>query len=342
MVEVSPQSSELVRRKRAGSAGSAGSTVTAGCAASAGSAATAGNAGSAGSGGRAATAGNAGRADRAATAGSAASLGEVRSAGSAGSAATAGNAGSAGSGGRAATAGSAASLAEVCSAGGAAGVGRRGEQSAPVTTVQVRRVPQCEPPYDDDAGWDAVIPGQLALDWSPEALARAGIVPGPTAGDESPGDGLIRVTGAVSTIGTISSASTRARELAHRRPAVAGVSTDAKIAVHRFVRHCVEVLNGYRPAGHLRPLALPAEAATIVAQGLAGARRVANLRKAAPGPRVPRRSSPAAVMRLLVCQPSPEAVEAAAALVTSHRTWALALRLELHHETWSATALRLI
>ena len=35
-------------------------------------------------------------------------------------------------------------------------------------------------------------------------------------------------------------------------PVVAGASTDAKAAVHRFVRLCVEVLNGYRPAAHLR------------------------------------------------------------------------------------------
>jgi hypothetical protein len=118
------------------------------------------------------------------------------------------------------------------------------------------------------------------------------------------------------------------------------VSAEAKVAVHRFVRHCVEVLNGYRPAAHLRRLAVPAEAAGIVAQGLAGARRVASLRKVTPGRRAPRR--PAAVMRLRVCQPSSSAVEAAAALVTGERTWALALRLELHQESWSATTLRLI
>jgi hypothetical protein len=194
--------------------------------------------------------------------------------------------------------------------------------------MRLRRVPNCEPPCDDEVDVrDVVIPGQLTLDWSPAAVAAAG--------------GLVTVTGTFSAIGTTSAASVRAREMAHGRPAVAGVSTDAKIAVHRFVRHCVEVLNGYRPAGHLRRLALPAEAATIVAQGLAGARRVASLRGAAPGRRVPRRS-PAAVMRLRVCQPSHEAVEAAAALVTTHRTWALALRLELHCEIWSATALRLI
>jgi hypothetical protein len=106
----------------------------------------------------------------------------------------------------------------------------------------------------------------------------------------------------------------------------------------------VEVLNGYRPAAHLRQMSLPAEAADIVAQGLAGARRVASLRRTAheAGRRALRRSSPAAVVRLRLCEPRPGAVEAAVAIVTGERTWALALRLELHHETWSATALRLI
>jgi uncharacterized protein DUF6459 len=217
----------------------------------------------------------------------------------------------------------------------ARGEPRRGEpgraepaRTEPATAIRLRPVPQCEPPYEDEADpRDTVIPGQLALQWPPAVAAN--------------GD-AIAVRGVVSTFGTSSAASAAARALAHGRPVVAGVSTDAKAAVHRFVRHCVEVLNGYRPAGHLRPLALPAEAATIVAQGTAGARRVASLRKVAPGRRAPRRPSPVAVVSLRLCQPSLASVEAAVALVTAQRTWALALRLELHHETWSATALRLI
>jgi hypothetical protein len=35
-------------------------------------------------------------------------------------------------------------------------------------------------------------------------------------------------------------------------------------------------------------------------------------------------------------------VEAAVALVMGERTWAMALRMELHHDAWSATILRLI
>jgi hypothetical protein len=114
--------------------------------------------------------------------------------------------------------------------------------------------------------------------------------------------------------------------------------------VHHFVRLCVEVLNGHRPAAHLRHVSLPSEAAGVVAQGLAAARRVSGMRKAAqtPGRRPPRRLPPAAVMRLALCQPRPGAIEAAVAVVTGERTWALAIRLELHADTWSATTLRLI
>jgi hypothetical protein len=125
---------------------------------------------------------------------------------------------------------------------------------------------------------------------------------------------------------------------------VAGASRDAKVAVHHFVRMCVEVLNGHRPPAHLRRLAVPADASTIVTHALIGARRVADFRKAAlqPGRRPPRRAPPVAVVRLRLCEPRPGAVEAAVALVIGERTWAMALRLELHQESWAATTMRLI
>ncbi|WP_436523438.1 Rv3235 family protein [Actinoplanes sp. HUAS TT8] len=122
-----------------------------------------------------------------------------------------------------------------------------------------------------------------------------------------------------------------------------GASGDAKLAVKRFVQTCVEVLNGHRPAAHLRRLSTPGEAADVVAQGLAGARRVADMRRPRrPGDRRHQRTTPVAVLRVHLCEPRPGAVEVAVALVTGERTWAMALRLELHKETWSATALRLI
>jgi hypothetical protein len=48
------------------------------------------------------------------------------------------------------------------------------------------------------------------------------------------------------------------------------------------------------------------------------------------------------VLKVHLCEPRPGAVEVAVALVTGERTWAMALRLELHRDAWCATALRLI
>ncbi|MEV8505198.1 Rv3235 family protein [Actinoplanes sp. NPDC051475] len=118
-----------------------------------------------------------------------------------------------------------------------------------------------------------------------------------------------------------------------------GASPDAKLAVRRFVGSCVEVLNGYRPAAHLRRLAQPREAATVVAQGLDGAKRVAEARRLHTRFRRP---APVAVLRSSLCEPRPGAVEAAVLLLIGDRTWAMALRLEQHDEAWLATVLRLI
>ena len=122
-------------------------------------------------------------------------------------------------------------------------------------------------------------------------------------------------------------------------------SVEARLAVRRFVSACVEVLNGYRPAAHLRRLASPMEASRVVAQAIAGAHRVAQLRDDDPRRRIPRarrHPSPVAVLRVRLCEPRPGAIEASVILLTGERTWALALRLELHEETWVATALRLV
>jgi len=189
-------------------------------------------------------------------------------------------------------------------------VARRG----PRPPIRIRPVPRCDPPFDDELEpqvWATA--QQLALDFSPQAR-RALPAPAPPPAVEAP-----------------------------RASPVAGASGDARLAVRRFVRMCVEVLNGYRPAAHLRRFSVPAEAAAVVAQGVAGARRVAELRRAAhPADRRARRPGPVCVIGERLCEPRSGAVEAAVLLVTGERTWAMAVRLELHQQTWAATVLRLI
>ncbi len=180
-------------------------------------------------------------------------------------------------------------------------------------TISLRRTPRCEPPFDDELDpndWAGA--HQLALNWPQPASAGPDTTEAPPP-PPGPGD-------------------------------VTDASGEAKLAVRRFVRTCVEVLNGHRPAAHLRRLARPMEASSVVAQGMAAAHRVAELRKAAqpPGRRRPRRLSPVAVIHVRLCEPRPGAVEAAVALLTGDRTWAMAMRLELHEDTWRATALRLV
>jgi hypothetical protein len=174
--------------------------------------------------------------------------------------------------------------------------------------IGLRLVPPSDPPFDDQLNADVWAPArQPAFDWSSRHR--------PTRPANRPETG-----------------------------AIADGSGDAHHAVRRFVRMCVEVLNGYRPATHLRRLTLPREAPGVVAQGVAGARRVAELRRAVAraADRRVRRPGPVGVLRLRLCEPRPGAVEAAVLLVTGERTWAMALRLELHQQAWAATALRLI
>ena len=184
-------------------------------------------------------------------------------------------------------------------------------RQGPRPAIRLRRAPRHEPPFDDERdprSWPT--PHQLALEWSrPITPAPPGAAPPPA-----------------------------------RRTVVTGASGEARLAVRRFVSTCVEVLNGYRPAAHLRQLSQPREAATVVAQGLAGARKVTEARQARTAGRNPRprRPAPAAVVRLQLCEPREGAVEAAAVLVVGEKTHAMALRLELQDETWLATTLRLI
>ena len=193
--------------------------------------------------------------------------------------------------------------------------------------IRLRRAPRCDPPFDDerDAGaWPS--PNQLAFD-----LARLMSSPNHRSTATSP-----PVSAHISPAHT----SPALISPAGRHPS--GISSDARLAVRRFISSCVEVINGYRPAAHLRRLAQPREAATVVAQGVTAAHRVAEARRRAGTPTRPRRPAPVAVIKVSLCEPRPGAVEAAAVLMIADRTWAMALRLELHDDAWLATVMRLL
>jgi hypothetical protein len=114
------------------------------------------------------------------------------------------------------------------------------------------------------------------------------------------------------------------------------------VAAHHFVKACVEILNGYRPAAHLRSLSQPREAASLISQALIAAQRIAASRRRTQPALRHRIPPPVVPVHTKVCEPCRGVVEAAAVLVAPERTWALALRLERPANRWLATVLRLL
>ena len=115
-------------------------------------------------------------------------------------------------------------------------------------------------------------------------------------------------------------------------------SPEARHAAKRFTTACLEILNGYRPVAHLRSLARPMTAHTLVEQLLDAVARMPAAQK------LPRRQRPELVKlrRIRISEPTPGVVEAAAAVGTESRTWAMAFRLEHHSDTWQGTVLQVL
>jgi hypothetical protein len=123
---------------------------------------------------------------------------------------------------------------------------------------------------------------------------------------------------------------------------VAAASPEAKQASKRFLDMCLEILNGYRPTGHIRPLTVPGCAEAVIAQLAAGLERAAALRGGQPPHVTKRPSAFVRTRRLHICEPCPGVVEAAAALSLAGRTWAMAFRLERRRGSWLCTAVRTV
>lgn len=111
--------------------------------------------------------------------------------------------------------------------------GRNAADSPNARPFRLRRPPLLEPPFDDEHTLDAQARcAQLPIDWDTAAVINAAKPMPP----EHPGPGSV--------------------------PAV----MESTHAAARYVRLCLEVLNGFRPASHLRSLTGPVEFTDVVGQ----------------------------------------------------------------------------
>ncbi|MDR7279151.1 Rv3235 family protein [Catenuloplanes atrovinosus] len=201
--------------------------------------------------------------------------------------------------------------------------------------IRVSRIPPVDPPFDDEPlAWSDA--DQLTLPWRPREP------PVPDAPASLAGLRSLSDLAALAGLGAPG-----------RTPppipadALAGASGEARGAAHRFLTRALEILNGYRPVGHLRASSALLATPTILRGADTALRTIARLRRAAGLPPVAGRRPLAAEARvrprrLRVCEPRPGVAEASAVLTTAGRTWALAYRLELLHGRWLATAFTVV
>ncbi|MGC4805041.1 Rv3235 family protein [Micromonospora sp. DT233] len=195
--------------------------------------------------------------------------------------------------------------------------------------VRVRPAPPLDPPFTEEPaeGWPRPVAAQLALDLF-EAHRRAPARPGGRPHDPRPPLGG-RPRDPRPTPG-------RAAAPAPPLTALVTATPEATRAVQRFVSTCLEVLNGYRPLGQIRPLSEPACSADVVDALTRAAANTGPVRRRSTRPTVRLR-------RLRLCEPRPAAVEAAAVLSgAAGRTWALAVRLEHRRGRWLCTVLQVV
>jgi hypothetical protein len=182
--------------------------------------------------------------------------------------------------------------------------------------IRLRPAPALEPPYDDEAAaptWAGPGVEQMAFD-----LGRPVSRPCPAPEPAGP---AARPTGA---------------------------SEESVGAVRRFVRLCLEIFNGYRPAGHVRPLTSPSEAANVIEQVWSVRERLAGAGHLSPAPsrrspvRPARARAAIGLRQMLICEPRTGVAEAAVVLGGGTRCVALAVRLERRRDRWLCTAARAV
>jgi Family of unknown function (DUF6459) len=161
--------------------------------------------------------------------------------------------------------------------------------------MAVELAPTLDPPYDDavstPTGMDL-----LPIDWSPVPGAEPRRVPGARPGASRP--------------------------VASGPPPKPGVMP-ARVAMQRYVKMCIEVLNGYRPSAHLRPITDQQRFGDVTDQLVRRAVRV----RIAPG-QAARQGKLVRVRRMLMDEPIDGVAEAAVVLEQGQSCWAMAVRLE--------------
>jgi Family of unknown function (DUF6459) len=218
-----------------------------------------------------------------------------------------------------------------------------------IPLIRVRPAPSFEPPYDDEPG------PREATAADPQLAKRPGR-------DERRGHGHRR--GPEERSGEERLSGPAPAGPAGGSPPRAGTGGQA---AYRYVGLCLEVLEGFRPAAHLRRLTSPAAFDAVLEQLARPAARTGHQSSAGPMPggRTTAASAPAGstgraaptgggrraggpgaerlrLRRLWVGEPSNGVVEAAAVVGRADRAWALALRLERREETWLCTDLQVI
>ncbi|GAA1745551.1 Rv3235 family protein [Luedemannella helvata] len=239
------------------------------------------------------------------------------------------------------------------------------ETSSPRPPIRVRPVPPLEPPTDDEwsrAGADPYAASAPTLPFplrpaGTDAADAADAADAPGGADSAPAPGA-RPDGAPLR----THANTAGRGGAapgDNQPRGNQQQTSARLAVHRFLAACLEVLGGYRPVSQLRALCAPDEYVEITRQLSAltanGEPLVADLvprgrtpvtTRAATGapPRGPRpeRAGRPAVRRVHIGEPLTGVAEVVVLMERRQRTRAVTLRLELADRRWTCTHLRVL
>ncbi len=226
--------------------------------------------------------------------------------------------------------------------------------------IRIRPVPRLEPPTDDDGPHIACGPS--------DAIPTLPIHFGP------PAVGVNRPA----TMQSLATRAARSQAAKAGRPespaARAGPPSVAPLIARRFVSTCLEVVGGYRPATHLRPLCSPEQfdrtvrlltgrrmtgtpprtlgAARLTAGssviGRPTARtpvtgrsptgappRNARADQTSPGGRID-------IRKIHVSEPREGVAEVAVVLARQDRVWAMALRLEERTGRWICTALEVL